>query len=191
MLAYFICVLGLLANNLITLTQNLGLTQSLLTQNNVPEAIRNWSMAGFWVGVWVMPFVLPLLSSFGYTAALGFIAPFVEVRDGRFGRLYAVSLWAMVPAYLVGSIIRGILSVLVGSDKGALAVDLSLKALLPPEAPRLLHSLGLTLDVFFLWTLILIAVGFSTVHKRPWKAGAVAAMILLAFRFAWVALTAQ
>lgn len=191
LVAYLSVGLGLLAYNLLTLNQTRALTESMLAQGAMPESVKTWIIGGFWVGVWVTPFIMPLVSAFGYTAILGFLAPLFEIRDSKFERLFTLSLWAMVPAYTVGNILRGTAAQLMDRDSAALTLNFSLQALFPADAPKLLTIIGQTLDVFALWTLTLIAVGFASAHKRSLKIGFIIAGILLAGRFAWLGLSSR
>jgi hypothetical protein len=51
-------------------------------------------------------------------------------------------------------------------------VATSLKAFLPDDAPKVLAALGSSLELFWIWVLVLIAIGFAAANPKKIKLGA-------------------
>jgi hypothetical protein len=94
----------------------------------------------------------------------------------KFGQLFAVFVYAGLPG-----IIKSVLSIVVlfaglGSDAFQLQnpVGTNLGYYLSPESPKWLISLGTSIDVFTIWTVVLLVIGCSIVAKIKRSSAAVA-----------------
>lgn len=94
----------------------------------------------------------------------------------KYGQLFAVFVYAGLPG-----IIKSILSIIVlfaglGAESFNLQnpVGTNLGYYLPPETPKWLMSLGTSIDIFTIWTVILLVIGCSIVAKVKRGSAAVA-----------------
>ena len=84
-----------------------------------------------------------------------------------FGQSAGIVAHAMMP-----SLVSGILATIVLAVKDPGTIDpqhplaSSLYAFLPEDAPQWLQSLGSSIELFFLWMLVLISIGFAAANPR-------------------------
>src|SRR5438445_719727 len=90
----------------------------------------------------------------------------------RFGQGFAITVYAFVPA-LISSVLAII--ILLIKKKGDVDPEHflagSLSAYLPDPSPKWLDMLGQSIELFWIWTLILIAIGFASANPKKIKPG--------------------
>jgi hypothetical protein len=115
-------------------------------------------MAGF-VGspIMLLIFAAVYLGAFNLMANAGL----------RFGQSIGIVAHAMLP-----SLVSSALAIVVLALKDPSSIDPShlvasdLYAVLPGDAPQWLQSLGSSIELFFIWMLVLISIGFAAANPR-------------------------
>jgi hypothetical protein len=90
----------------------------------------------------------------------------------RFSVPWAIACFSQVPAMLgsiLGIVVVGLKPAGTVSPERFLASTLA--AYLSPDAPHWLVVLGTSVDIFFIWTMILVATGFSVANPRKISKG--------------------
>lgn len=91
----------------------------------------------------------------------------------RFGQSFAITTHAFLPSAVTSILALIILPLKTYGDVDPEnIVATSLKAYLPETAPKTLLALGGSLELFWIWCLVLIAIGFSAANPRKVKPGA-------------------
>lgn len=112
------------------------------------------------------PIVMPLTLLFFATIYLGAFNLLANARLS-FDQSAGIVAHAMIP-----SLVSGILAIIVLAVKDPSAIDpnhplaSSLYAFLPSDAPQWLQSLGSSIEIFFIWMLALVAIGFAAANPR-------------------------
>jgi len=91
----------------------------------------------------------------------------------RYGQSFAITTHAFLPAAITSILAMIILPLKTYGDVDPEnIVATSLKAYLPETAPKPLLALGGSLELFWIWCLVLIAIGFTAANPRKVKPGA-------------------
>ena len=91
----------------------------------------------------------------------------------RYGQSFAITTHAFLPAAITSILAMIILPLKTYGDVDPEnIVATSLKAYLPETAPKPLLALGGSLELFWIWCLVLIAIGFMAANPRKVKPGA-------------------
>ena len=112
------------------------------------------------------PIVVPLTLLFFAAIYLGAFN-LIANADLRFGQSAGIVAHAMMP-----SLVSGILAIIVLAVKDPSTIDpnqplaSSLYAFLPSDAPQWLQSVGSSIEIFFLWMLALVSIGFAAANPR-------------------------
>lgn len=91
--------------------------------------------------------------------------------------------WAIVTHAFVPSIIGQVLAIIILLIKPKGDIDpehflaSSVAAFLPEGAPHWLDTLGQSLELFWIWTLVLVAIGFSAANPKKIKLGTAFAVV--------------
>jgi len=97
--------------------------------------------------------------------------------DVRFGKVYAVMMYAGLPGALKS--ILGVIALLAGASPDSFnlqnPIGSSVAYYLNPADSPFLYAIGSQLDVFLIWTLVLTAIGFTCICKV--KKGAAFAIV--------------
>jgi hypothetical protein len=130
--------------------------------------VKFWSNFSYAVGIVAVP-----LSTLIF--ALIYFGAFNLFRGAglRFGQAFAITTHAFLPT-AISSILALIILPLktYGDVDPENVVATSLKAYLPESAPKPLLALGGSLELFFIWCLVLVAIGFSAANPKKVKPGA-------------------
>jgi hypothetical protein len=90
----------------------------------------------------------------------------------RFGQSFGITTHALMPSVIAS--LLGIVTMLLKSrgdvDPERLLAS-NVAALLPGDAPRWQVSLGSSLDIFWIWVLVLLGVGFAAANPKKISAG--------------------
>lgn len=90
----------------------------------------------------------------------------------KFGQGFAITVYAFVPG-LISSVLA--IVILLIKQKGDVDPEhflaSSLSAYLPDTVPKWLDKLGQSLELFWIWSLVLIAIGFAAANPKKIKPG--------------------
>jgi hypothetical protein len=112
------------------------------------------------------PIVVPITLLFFATLYLGAFNLLANAGL-RFEQSAGIVAHAMMP-----SLVSGILAIIVLAVKDPSTIDpehplaSSLYAFLPSDAPQWLQSVGSSIEIFFLWMLVLVSIGFAAANPR-------------------------
>jgi hypothetical protein len=130
--------------------------------------VKFWSNFSYGVGIVAVP-----LSTLIF--ALIYFGAFNLFRGAglHFGQAFAITTHAFLPT-AISSILALIILPLktYGDVDPENVVATSFKAYLPESAPKPLLALGGSLELFFIWCLVLVAIGFSAANPKKVKPGA-------------------
>jgi hypothetical protein len=156
------------------------------TQRKImPYAVRVGPVAATVIGVLII------------AAALLFTFKFLLDADLKYKQVLNITSYASLPAAVVGAAAMILVLFLKPPDDFDINSPLAfnLGAFLPEGAAKWLHSLAASFDLFTLWTIVLVAVGFSAVcgaKKMPFGralVGVVAPWLLwVVAKVAWAAM---
>jgi hypothetical protein len=130
--------------------------------------VKFWTNFSYGVGVVAVP-VSTLIFAFIYFGAFNLF----RGAGVRYGQAFAITAHAFLPT-AISSILALIILPLksYGDVDPENVVATSLKAYLPESAPKPLLALGSSLELFFIWCLVLVAIGFSAANPKKVKLGA-------------------
>ena len=130
--------------------------------------IKFWSNFSYAVGVVALP-VSALIFSLLYWGAFNLLSG----AGLRYGQAFGITTHAFLPT-AVSSILAMIILPLksYGDVDPENIVATTLKAYLPEGAPKPLLALGSSLELFWIWFLVLVAIGFAAANPKKIKAGA-------------------
>ncbi len=112
------------------------------------------------------PIVMPVTLLFFAALYLGAFNLLANARL-RFGQSAGIVAHALMP-----SLVSGILAIVVLAVKDPSTIDpnhplaSSLYVFLPDGAPQWLQSIGSSIEIFFLWMLVLVSIGFAAANPR-------------------------
>jgi hypothetical protein len=97
----------------------------------------------------------------------------------KFAQSFSITAYAAVPSILRGLVALAFLWARppTGANPGTASMS-SLAAYLPAGAPLWLVSLGVKLDIFALWTLVLLAVGYAAASAKKAPFGSALGVVL-------------
>ena len=97
----------------------------------------------------------------------------------RYGQSFAITTHAFLPAAITSILAMIILPLKTYGDVDPEnIVATSLKAYLPETAPKPLLALGGSIELFWIWCLVLVAIGFAAANPRKVKPGAALGIVL-------------
>jgi hypothetical protein len=149
----------------------------ILRAQGVGQELASVILKSTKVGQIVTPVASPWVTPILFAYLLLFVSIFLNVPV-RFGKLFSLAMWSFVPFVGLRFLVQQALYALLGGT----SVDLSLAVFLPEGSSRILHGLAGQIDPFYLWSLGLLAVGYSTMLKRPLRDGLVCSGVALAIR---------
>jgi hypothetical protein len=130
--------------------------------------IKFWSTFSYGVGVVAVP-ISALIFSLIYWGAFNLF----RGAGLRYGQAFGITTHAFLPT-VVSSILALIILPLktYGDVDPENVVATSLRAYLPDGAPKALVALGGSLELFWIWFLVLVAIGFAAANPKKIKPGA-------------------
>jgi Yip1 domain len=130
--------------------------------------VKFWANFSYVVGIVAVP-VSTLIFALIYFGAFNLF----RGAEIRYGQAFAITAHAFLPT-AISSVLAFLILPLktVGDVDPENVVASSLKAYLPDSAPKPLLALGSSLELFFVWCLILVAIGFSAANPKKIKPGA-------------------
>jgi hypothetical protein len=127
--------------------------------------VKFWTNLSYGVGIVAVP-ISTLIFALIYFGAFNLF----RGAGVRYAQAFAITAHAFLP-----SAISSILALIILPLKSYGEVDpenvvaTSLKAYLPDSAPKPLLALGSSLELFFIWCLVLVAIGFAAANPRKVK----------------------
>ena len=134
----------------------------------VAGQVKFWTTFSYGVGVVAVP-LSALIFALIYWGAFNLF----RGAGLRYGQAFAITTHAFLPT-AISSILALIILPLksYGDVDPENVVATSLKAYLPDSAPKALIALGGSLELFFIWCLVLVAIGFSAANPKKIKSAA-------------------
>jgi hypothetical protein len=130
--------------------------------------VKFWTNFSYVVGIVAVP-VSTLIFALIYFGAFNLF----RGAEIRYGQAFAITAHAFLPTAISSILALIILPLKTHGDVDPEnVVATSLKAYLPDSAPKPLLALGSSLELFFVWCLILLAIGFSAANPKKIKPGA-------------------
>ena len=134
----------------------------------VAGQVRFWAGFSYAVGAVAIPISILIFAGI-YLVAFNLMSG----AGVRYGQSFAITTHAFLPAAITSILAMIILPLKTYGDVDPEnIVATSLKAYLPETAPKPLLALGGSLELFWIWCLVLIAIGFTAANPRKVKPGA-------------------
>jgi hypothetical protein len=134
----------------------------------VAGQVKFWAGFSYAVGAVAIPISILIFAGI-YLVAFNLMSG----AGVRYGQSFAITTHAFLPAAITSILAMIILPLKTYGDVDPEnIVATSLKAYLPETAPKPLLALGGSLELFWIWCLILIAIGFTAANPRKVKPGA-------------------
>jgi hypothetical protein len=130
--------------------------------------VKFWSGSSYVIGAVFTPITI-LIFALIYMAAFNLFSG----AGVRYGQAFAITTHAFLPNVIVSILAMIILPLKAyGEVDPESIVATSLKAYLPETAPKTLLALGGSLELFWIWCMVLVAIGFAAANPRKVKSGA-------------------
>jgi hypothetical protein len=134
----------------------------------VAGQVKFWAGFSYAVGAVAIPISILIFAGI-YLVAFNLMSG----AGVRYGQSFAITTHAFLPAAITSILAMIILPLKTHGDVDPEnIVATSLKAYLPETAPKPLLALGGSLELFWIWCLVLIAIGFTAANPRKVKPGA-------------------
>ena len=134
----------------------------------VAGQVKFWAGFSYAVGAVAIPISILIFAGI-YLVAFNLMSG----AGVRYGQSFAITTHAFLPAAITSVLAMIILPLKTYGDVDPEnIVATSLKAYLPETAPKPLLALGGSLELFWIWCLVLIAIGFTAANPRKVKPGA-------------------
>lgn len=174
---YMLSAIALLASSALAMPITRTILERDLSQNGFTDDMIQVALTGQTIGILLAPLVQPLFKAFLY-AFMGMLVSGLLNIKVRFSKLFSIVMWSSVPAFVLGSLFNSSLIRFLGES--AITKASFSPAIFMPDTMvgSSLHSLLLSLDIFAVWTLLLIGYGYKTVHKTSTFHASVVVMLL-------------
>ena len=134
----------------------------------VAGQVKFWAGFSYAVGAVAIPISILIFAGI-YLVAFNLMSG----AGVRYGQSFAITTHAFLPAAITSVLAMIILPLKTYGDVDPEnIVATSLKACLPETAPKPLLALGGSLELFWIWCLVLVAIGFAAANPRKVKPGA-------------------
>jgi hypothetical protein len=134
----------------------------------VAGQVKFWAGFSYAVGAVAIPISILIFAGI-YLVAFNLMSG----AGVRYGQSFAITTHAFLPAAITSILAMIILPLKTYGDVDPEnIVATSLKAYLPETAPKPLLALGSSLELFWIWCLVLVAIGFAAANPRKVKPGA-------------------
>jgi hypothetical protein len=129
--------------------------------------VKFWSGSSYVIGAVATPISILIFSAI-YMGAFNLFSG----AGVRYGQSFAITTHAFLPTVILNILAMIVLPLKTYGDVDPESiVATSLKAYLPETAPKPLLALGGSLELFWIWCLVLIAIGFAAANPRKVKPG--------------------
>jgi hypothetical protein len=130
--------------------------------------VKFWKGFSYGIGAVAIPISILIFAGI-YTIAFNLF----RGAGVRYGQSFAITTHAFLPSAITSILAMIILPLKTYGDVDPEnIVATSLKAYLPETAPKPLLALGGSLELFWIWCLVLVAIGFAAANPRKVKPGA-------------------
>ena len=130
--------------------------------------VKFWSASSYVIGAIATPISILIFAAI-YMGAFNLF----RGAGVRYGQSFAITTHAFLPTVIINILALVILPLKAYGDVDPEnIVATSLKSYLPDTAPKPLLALGSSLELFWIWCLVLIAIGFTAANPRKVKPGA-------------------
>jgi len=134
----------------------------------VAGQVKFWAGFSYAVGAVAIPISILIFAGI-YLVAFNLMSG----AGVRYGQSFAITTHAFLPAAITSVLAMIILPLKTYGDVDPEnIVATSLKAYLPETVPKPLLALGGSLELFWIWCLVLVAIGFAAANPRKVKPGA-------------------
>jgi hypothetical protein len=139
----------------------------------VAGQVKFWSSISYGAAVVAVPlsiliFALVYWASFNLFCGAGL----------RYGQAFGITAHAFLPTAVLNILALIVLPLKsYGDVDPENVVATSLKAYLPESAPKALAAVGSSLELFWIWVLVLVAIGFAAANPKKIKPGASFAIV--------------
>ena len=134
----------------------------------VAGQVKFWAGFSYAVGAVAIPISILIFAGI-YLVAFNLMSG----AGVRYGQSFAITTHAFLPAAITSILAMIILPLKTYGDVDPEnIVATSLKAYLPETAPKPLLALGGSLELFWIWCLVLVAIGFAAANPHKVKPGA-------------------
>jgi hypothetical protein len=135
--------------------------------------VKFWKGFSYVIGAVAIPISILIFAGI-YTIAFNLF----RGAGVRYGQSFAITTHAFLPSAITSILAMIILPLKTYGDVDPEnIVATSLKAYLPETAPKPLLALGGSLELFWIWCLVLLAIGFAAANPRKVKPGAAMGII--------------
>lgn len=143
---------------------------------NAPAAtqarVLSITTASIQYGMYATPIII-LLSAAIIALVLWGTINFVFGGHATFGQVFAVWMYGSLPLQIL--YLLAVVTLFAGLDKDAFNINnpvgTNIGFYLPAESPQWLMKLGTSIDVFWLWSLVLVGIGLAIVARVKRSAG--------------------
>ena len=133
----------------------------------VAKQIKFWSGFSYGIGIVAVPLSVLIFAGI-YMGAFNLF----RGAGVRYGQSFGITTHAFLPTAISSALALIILPLKSYGDVDPESiVATSLKAYLPESAPKFLQALGGSLELFWIWCLILVAIGFAAANPKKVKLG--------------------
>jgi Yip1 domain len=133
----------------------------------VAGQVKFWAGFSYAVGAVAIPISILIFAGI-YLVAFNLMSG----AGVRYGQSFAITTHAFLPAAITSILAMIILPLKTYGDVDPEnIVATSLKSYLPETAPKTLLALGSSLELFWIWCLVLVAIGFAAANPRKVKPG--------------------
>jgi hypothetical protein len=147
----------------------------------VAGQVKFWAGFSYGVGAVAIPISVLIFAGI-YMVAFNLMSG----AGARYGQSFAITTHAFLPTAITSILAMIILPLKTYGDVDPEnIVATSLKAYLPETAPKTLLALGGSLELFWIWCLVLVAIGFAAVNPRKVKPGAAFGIVFGLWAF-WI-----
>jgi hypothetical protein len=130
--------------------------------------VKFWKGFSYGIGAVAIPISILIFAGI-YTIAFNLF----RGAGVRYGQSFAITTHAFLPSAITSILAMIILPLKTYGDVDPEnIVATSLKAYLPETAPKPLLALGGSFELFWIWCLVLVAIGFAAANPRKVKPGA-------------------
>lgn len=136
--------------------------------NALAGQVKFWSGSSYVIGAIATP-ISVLIFALIYMGAFNLF----RGAELRYGQSFAITTHAFLPTVILNILAMIVLPLKTYGDVDPESiVATSLKSYLPETAPKTLLAFGGSLELFWIWCLVLVAIGFAAANPRKVKPGA-------------------
>lgn len=148
------------------------LSSNVMLTNTIYQAMANAGSGSDWAPFVTLvvkislvsgPFIQPLVRAFVVSLLIALISTLLGVSH-RFGKLYSLAMWTLLPSMGLATLTKAAIMTLTDQPITS-TVRTDLLAWVPLEPGSWWMNVASVLDIFQLWSLVLVSLGFAMIHK--------------------------